>query len=144
MKKPEELAAEKCAERLYEMPQQFAKSLEYCVKKQMKSCYLAGYKAAQEHAHAALEEAETRHEAYVAATQENFKRLEAKLDQTIGRWISADVQLPERDGWALILSRDETIRVRFIYLSDGCSLSDNGWDELEVIRWMPLPETIMD
>ncbi len=48
MKKPEELAAERCAERLYEMPQQFVKSLEYCIKKQMKSCYLAGYKAAQD------------------------------------------------------------------------------------------------
>ncbi len=47
-KTPEEFAAEKCAERLYEMPQQFVKSLEYCLKKQMKTCYLAGYKAAQQ------------------------------------------------------------------------------------------------
>jgi hypothetical protein len=43
--------------------------------------FLAGYKAANQHAHAALEEAEARHEAYVLATEENFKRLEAKLEQ---------------------------------------------------------------
>jgi len=45
--------------------------------------FLAGYKAAQEHAHAALEEAEARHEAYVLAAEENFKRLEAKLNQVV-------------------------------------------------------------
>lgn len=43
--------------------------------------FLAGYKTAQEHAHAALESAEIRHEAYVLAAEENFKQMEAKLDQ---------------------------------------------------------------
>lgn len=46
----------------------------------LQSAFIAGYKVAQEHAHAALEEAEARHEAYVVATEENFKQMEAKLD----------------------------------------------------------------
>jgi hypothetical protein len=69
--------------------------------------FLAGYKAAQEHAHAALEEAEARHEAYVLATEENFKQMEAKLDQLADAgkvinslnnsngWISVKDRLPE-------------------------------------------------
>jgi hypothetical protein len=69
--------------------------------------FLAGYKAAQEHAHAALEEAEARHEAYVVATEENFKQMEAKLDQLADAdkvinssnnsngWISVKCHLPQ-------------------------------------------------
>jgi hypothetical protein len=52
-----------------------------CYRQGLFEGFLAGYKAAQEHAHSALEEAEARHEAYVLATEENFKQLEAKLDQ---------------------------------------------------------------
>jgi len=58
-KTPEQLA-EICVERLYDAPHQLAGDPEYCIKRRMNSCYLAGYKAAQEHAHAALEEAEAR------------------------------------------------------------------------------------
>jgi hypothetical protein len=47
----------------------------------LQACFIAGYKEAQERAHHTLEEAEARHEAYVLATEENFKRLESKLDQ---------------------------------------------------------------
>jgi hypothetical protein len=53
--------------------------------------FIDGYQAAKEHAHATLEEAEARHEAYVLATEENFKRLEAKLDQLT----NADKVMPD-------------------------------------------------
>ena len=71
--------------------------------------FLAGYRAAQEHAHAALESAEIRHEAYVLATEENFKRLEAKLDHLADAdkvinslnnsksWISVKNEMPPKD-----------------------------------------------
>jgi fructose-specific component phosphotransferase system IIB-like protein len=44
-----------------------------------KNAFIGGYKAAQEHAHAALEEAEARHQEYVDKTEANFRVLEAKI-----------------------------------------------------------------
>ena len=78
MKTPEELA-EICVDWLYDAPHQLAGDPEYCIKRRMNRCYLYGYKAAQEHAHAALEEAEARHQEYVDKTEANFKELEAKI-----------------------------------------------------------------
>jgi hypothetical protein len=100
-----------------------------------------GYKAAQEQLDTVIASRDAwKEDAERYAENADYWKVQAAASQ----WVSAEAQLPERDGWALILSRNGTIRVRFIYLSDGCSLNDNGWDELEVIRWMPLPETIMD
>jgi hypothetical protein len=94
-KTPEEFAAEKCAERLYEMPQQFVKSLEYCLKKQMKTCYLAGYKAAQEHAHAALEEAEAR----IQELQDQLADADKVMNSSNNSngWISVKNEMPPKD-----------------------------------------------
>jgi hypothetical protein len=41
--------------------------------------FIDGYLVAKEHAHAALEEAEARHQEYVDKTEANFKELEAKI-----------------------------------------------------------------
>jgi hypothetical protein len=56
------------------------------------------------------------------------------------QWVSVDDRLPDDDGWVLLIERDGTMRARFIYLSDGCSLNDNGWLNLRVVYWMPFPE----
>jgi len=41
--------------------------------------FIDGYLVAKKHAHAALEEAEARHQEYVDKTEANFKELEAKI-----------------------------------------------------------------
>jgi len=78
LKTPEELA-EICVDWLYDAPHQLAGDPEYCIKRRMNSCYLAGYKTAQEHAHIALEEAEVRHQEYVDKAEANFKAMEEKI-----------------------------------------------------------------
>jgi hypothetical protein len=74
MKTPEELAEEYTRDWWGSLPEAEG------MRKSARENFLAGYKAAQEYAHASLEEAEARHEAYILATEENFKWLEAKLD----------------------------------------------------------------
>jgi len=101
-KTPEELA-EKYVENYDEMDVDIAEE-----------AFLAGYQAAKEHAHAALEEAEARHEAYVLATEENFKRLEAKLDQladadkVMPQWISVKDRLPNVEKTSCSLRKESS------------------------------------
>lgn len=95
-----------------------------------KYSFLAGYKAAQEHAHAALEEAEARHEAYVLAAEENFKRLEAKLDQ----FADADKVMP--DACEHILDMEKMVDVNPLNNSNGwISVKDRLPRALELVLY---------
>ena len=68
-KTPEELA--------YEYGEQFdGKEIS---KNDVNIAWYAGYETAREHAYAALEEAEARHQEYVDKTEANFRALEAKI-----------------------------------------------------------------
>ena len=85
MKTPEELAEEFADSGLYRLKRyvdgriKFAQGAHGLQNRACKYGFLAGYEAAQKHAHAALEEAEARHQEYVDKTEANFKELEAKI-----------------------------------------------------------------
>ena len=80
MKTPEELAKEWAIDwhRDCDYPEAILKQTHAATM----TTFLAGYKAAQEHAHAALEEAEARHQEYVDKTEANFRALEAKIAES--------------------------------------------------------------
>jgi len=114
-KTPEQLA-EICVERLYDAPHQLAGDPEYCIKRRMNSCYLAGYKAAQEHAHAALEEAEA-----------EIDRLQTKLSDagilTTEHLLGADNSSNNSNGWISVKERlPEIEEVRNDYKRSKCVL----------------------
>jgi len=86
MKTPEELAKKFACDWKYERVHVHGRgNLELStyaqkeIKYRLEKAFLVGYKAAQEHAHAALEEAEARHQEYVDKTEANFRALEAKI-----------------------------------------------------------------
>jgi hypothetical protein len=130
--------------------------------------FLAGYKAAQEHAHHALEEAEAKHEEFAANAERNFKAMEAKIDQLadvskkvdhiphaekkVDEWISVKDRLPEItvriSKGVLILDQYGEISVKpFEMLNDQIVVD---WGEAgtrslsEFTHWMPLPEAPKD
>jgi hypothetical protein len=92
-----------------------------------KDAFLAGYKAAQEHAHAALEEAEAR--------MEEIKDQVAGVSKMMPQWISVKDRLPEDASDVLIAWADG--------VSEACFCDETWCREgrrlLWVTHWMPLP-----
>jgi hypothetical protein len=120
--------------------------------------FLAGYKAAQEHAHAALEEAEARMQelrdqvagvSKVMNSPEDPDTCEHILDMEkmvdVNGWISVKDRLPERRKGVLFIHRSYGHNIGF-YDSEGRG-PGYEWFSMEwidvpssgVTHWMPLP-----
>ena len=96
-----------------------------------------GYKVAQEHAHAALEEAE--------AEMAKMKDQLAGVSKVMPQWISVKDRLPDIYQRVLILIRGR-IFISSIeeeygdeYRDGAIRFWDGDWDWPEVTHWMPLP-----
>jgi hypothetical protein len=125
MKTLEELA-EECVERLYDAPHQLAGDPEYCIKRRMNSCYLAGYQAAER----------------------------SNSSNNLNGWISVKDRLPEIgendcSNRVLLLTADKFIViarvekcVRFVRPLEQALIveTDNGDPIEEFTHWMPLPK----
>jgi hypothetical protein len=116
MKTPEEMAEEWIETRGWnEEPFRDEYEIEF-----RKEGYVAGYQTAKEHAHAALEEAEAKHEAYVLAAEENFKEMEAKIDSLQAKLSDAGILTTEHIvGASKMVSSSETL--------NNSSNNSNGW-----------------
>ncbi len=144
MKTPEELA-EEYNKQLEQVPIMYYLPTEPCRK-----AFLAGYQAAKEHAHAALEEAEA-----------EIDRLQSKLSdtgilttehlidasktvsssETLNNWISVKDRLPEQDDEAMsvLISGDGWHDYEVAYF--GPTTWHDKYDDVVegVTHWMPLP-----
>ena len=159
MKTPEELADE-YNKQLEQVPIVYYLPTEPCRK-----AFLAGYQAAKEHAHAALEEAEAEIDRLQSKlsdagilTTEHILDMEKMVDvsssATLNNWISVKDRLPEipendysnrvlllrADGF-IVIARIEKC-VRFVRpLQEALIVeTDNGDPIEEFTHWMPLPQ----
>ena len=149
-KTPEELCKEWAKENIDIATQAYCYGV---VNQSFLAGYNEGYKDAQEHAHAELEEAEARHEAYVLAAEENFKQMEAKLDQLADAgkgmnssnnsngWISVDERLPKSHKAVMWYLKDNLMAVgSFDEKQRGVFVDAYFFKLKEFAHWMPLPE----
>jgi hypothetical protein len=119
--------------------------------------FLAGYKAAQEHAHAALEEAEVRIQELqdqlagvskvMPDTCEHIvdvsKMVDVSSSATLNNWISVRTRLPDRNTNVLAWIKCGTSEYVFIETASGDPSECSGWKHYnkdQVTHWMPLPE----
>jgi len=136
MKTPEEMAEEcknKIAQRdIYAMGTLSQRELDY-----LKEGYLAGYKAAQEHAHAALEEAEAR----IQELQDQLADADKVINSSNNSngWISVKDRLPEKKDigdiflvWNAYERDVSTVRWQLYGFDDV--------NDMYISHWMPLPE----
>ena len=150
MKTPEELAAQYAilpeAQHMLEAPR--SNSVLY-------HSFLAGYEAAKEHAHAALEEAEAEidrlqtklSEAGILTTEhliDASKMVDVSSSATLNNWISVKDRLPEKDSTVLIYTDEHDIYMAKIYgeneawpISNSCGCCGR---EERFTHWMPLPQ----
>ena len=111
-----------------------------------KEAFLAGYKAAQEHAHAALEEAEAKMQELQDQLADADKVMPDSckhiLDMSkmvdVNGWISVNDRLPECGDNYIILKDDGVSPYTF-----AIAWFDRTWDfpnASEITHWMPLPQ----
>jgi hypothetical protein len=117
---------------------------EYCASPYEKDAFLAGYKAAQEHAHAALEEAEAR--------MQELQDQIAGVSKVMPQWISVKDKLPELRQEVLVwydngyevayLQKFEPPKLQYpqfnnVEMFEWCF---GDFEDFDVTHWMPLPD----
>lgn len=83
--------------------------------------FLAGYQAAQEHAHAALEEAEVKSD----------RACQQELQAAASQWISVKEKLPNFGAVVLTANTIGSVNTKYFGV--------NGFRDEQVTHWMPLP-----
>jgi hypothetical protein len=141
---------------LEELAQQYISTIAdtHSVKAACEKAFMAGYKAAQEHAHAALEEAEARMEEIkdqvagvskvMPDTCEHILDMGKMVD--VNGWISVKDRLPEIEGEYLAFGYSASDAARWIVVM--YDPKDEFWYELssdwdwtdDVTHWQELPE----
>jgi hypothetical protein len=98
-----------------------------------KKGFLAGYKVAQEHAHAALEEAEAR----IQELQDQI----AGVSKAMPQWISVKDRLPEENLGLLLVYNSRLKKIGTSYWSEGIWCGGT-WPVTSqfITYWMPIPE----
>lgn len=139
-------------------PEELAK--EYCASPYEKHAFLAGYQAAKQHAHAALEEAESRiDELQSKLSDAGILTTEHLIDasktvsssETLNNWISVKDRLPKGGEWVLVdsyyvVQRIERPLIRLKKATNGRITGTYKWKTTfglyveDVSFWMPLPE----
>jgi hypothetical protein len=153
MKTPEELAEEFADSGLYRFKRYVdgrVKPSQGALGLQNRACkygFLAGYQAAKEHAHAALEEAEAKIQELEDQVADNSKVMNAP-EKPVG-WISVKQQMPDVHEEVLVniiypiekieklAYRLEGDKAEWFVLPDP---QGYFWNEEWVTHWMPLPE----
>jgi hypothetical protein len=157
MKTPEELAEE--------YANSITRESARFIRQDVSFAFFSGYQAAQEHAHAALEEAEAEidrlqtklSDTGILATDhivDVSKMVDVSSSETLNNWISVKDRLPEipendysnrvlllrTDGF-IVIARIEKC-VRFVRPLQQALIveTDNGDPIEEFTHWMPLPE----
>ena len=120
MKTPEELAEEHAN---WRCPEQGHEFIVWCM---CKDDYLTGYQAAQEHAHATLEEAE-------AKMQELQDQL-ADADKVMPQWISVKDRLPEIDQDVLVI-KDGLYGLACRKIVERQKLPPPQFNNIEIWEW---------
>jgi hypothetical protein len=124
----------------------------------LSNAFLAGYKAAQEHAHAALEEAEAEidrlqtklSDTGILATDhivDASKMVDVSSSATLNNWISVRTRLPDRNTNVLAWIKCGTSEYVFIETASGDPSECSGWkhyNKEQVTHWMPLPAAPKD
>jgi len=130
-KTPEELADE------YELSLLKTQILFLEERMRVRDAYLTGYKAAQEHAHAALEEAEVE----IDRLQTVLSDAGYKAAKDIWIWISVKDEYPPKDAMVLFYSQKEGVSEGF-WDNDRWYLAVGTISILPslVTHWMPLPD----
>jgi len=138
-KTPEELAEEHAN---WRCPEQGHEFIVWCM---CKDDFLAGYKAAQEHAHAALEEAEARiqelrdqladADKVMPDTCEHILDMSKMVD--VNGWISVKDRLP-KDGSGLLIVYNYYLNEVATAYYDGDMWCTTGGEYIS--HWQPLPE----
>jgi len=129
---------------------------EYCASPHEKDAFLAGYQAAKEHAHAALEEAEAEIDRLQSKlsdagilTTEHLLGTDNSPEKPDG-WISVKDRLPEGGEWVLVdsyyvVQRIERPLIRLKKATNGRITGTYKWKTTfglyveDVSFWMPLP-----
>jgi hypothetical protein len=141
MKTPEQMAEEYCS----------TKQLSHVERLVLINGFLAGYQAAKDHAHAALEEAEAKiDELQTKLSDAGILTTEHLIDAskmvsssaTLNNWISVKDRLPDYDQLNLLWHKD--FKQQFV----GRRVDSNAMvpvmprlcNEEEITHWMPLPE----
>ncbi len=120
IKTPEELAEEHAN---WRCPEQGHEFIVWCM---CKDDYLTGYQAAQEHAHATLEEAE-------AKMQELQDQL-ADADKVMPQWISVKDRLPEIDQDVLVI-KDGLYGLACRKIVERQKLPPPQFNNIEIWEW---------
>jgi len=133
-KTPEELAEEYTRDWWGSLPEAEG------MRKSARENFLAGYKAAQEHAHAAPEEAEARiqelqdqladADKVMPDTCEHILDMSKMMD--VNGWISVKDRLPELGTVVLVAKDIGSVNTTYFGV--------NGFRDESVTHWMPLPE----
>jgi Protein of unknown function (DUF551) len=155
-KTPEELAEELDRQAVLYVSLKARNDVSYYVGMR---CYKAGYQAAKEHAHAALEEAEAEidrlqtklSDAGILTTEHIFdmeKMVDVSSSETLNNWISVKDRLPEiknrMSEHVLILDEYGQMSVKPFEIVNNEIVVD--WGEAgtrplsDVTHWMPLPK----
>lgn len=117
-------------------PEQMAD--EYGASPHEKDAFLAGYKAAQEHAHAALEEAEAKMQELQDQLADADKVMNS-LNNSDG-WISVKDRLPDSTPMVLAMCIDGYELAYYGNYGKGQWTNTLGTEHLNVTHWQPLPE----
>lgn len=123
MKTPEELAEELDRQAVLYVSLKARNDVSYYVGM---DCYKAGYQAAQEHAHATLEEAE-------AKMQELQDQL-ADADKVMPQWISVKDRLPEIDQDVLVI-KDGLYGLACRKIVERQKLPPPQFNNIEIWEW---------
>jgi hypothetical protein len=116
------------------------------MRKSARENFLAGYKAAQEHAHAALEEAEAKIQELqdqladvskvMPDTCDHILDMEKMVD--VNGWISVKDRLPKHGVGVLVSSGGPGCTTASYF--EGSGFYNGHLEDVVITHWMPLPE----
>ena len=158
MKTPEKLAQEWYWKNLSDQPSEVLLTNPPRYPADPRKAFLAGYQAAQEHAHAALKEADAEidrlqtklSDAGILTTEhivDASKMVDVSSSATLNNWISVKDRLPEQNLNVLAWIKSGTNEYVFIETASGDPSVCSGWkysNKNQVTHWMPLPEPPKD
>lgn len=66
----------------------------------------------------------------------------SKKTARVGKWISVDYKLPEKDGFYIVYMNGDIWGCPDEWAATACGFYDGKWDEdgTTISHWMPLPE----